>query len=57
MKRNAKLKLITMQYGRFRKEFRGDHILGIYYGSKAGQYCLLWLKGTITSLEKVIVID
>lgn len=39
------------------KNFPGDHILGTYYGSKLGQYFLLWLKGAITSLEEVILTD
>lgn len=35
------------------RNFSSDHTLGTYYDSQGGQYFLLWLKGTITNLEKV----
>lgn len=59
MKKNAKLKLINNQAIRWirEKKFPGDHTLGTYYGSKVGQHYFLWLKGTITGLEEVILID
>lgn len=38
-----------MQYGGFSKK---EFLVNTYYSLKVEQYCVLWLKGTITSLGK-----